>query len=159
MSHVVAYVDIVIPEDAVENGTLVAALEELDLELVVGKKKFNWYESWQQDYHQRDAAYRNGIKPAKYGQCEHVIRPKNAASGDYEIGLVRNPKGEGFIPVFDAWGTGSKLVARVGDRSQKLGTAYNKAAIRQQAQMDGYMLSEETLENGKIKMVATRYGV
>lgn len=159
ISHVVAYTNIVYPESCIQNGTLAAALDELGMELVVGKKTFNWFGSWVEDYHNEDAAYKQGVDPSTYGQCAHVIRPKNAGPEDYEIGLVKNPNGAGFVPVLDFYGSGNALRKFVGHNGEHLGTAYNKAAIRHEAKLGGYAVTEETLPSGKIKLVATKYGV
>jgi hypothetical protein len=159
VSHVVAYTNIVYPEACIANGTLAKALDELGMELVPNKKTFNWYGSWVKDYHQTDAAYKQGIEPETYGKCEHVIRVKGAPSTDYEIGLVKNPNGEGFVPVLDFFGTGNKLRHIVGSHGEHLGTAYNRMAIKHQAALGGYTVTEEAISNDKVKLVATRYGV
>lgn len=159
ISHVVAYKNIIYPESCIHDGTLAAALDELGMELVVGRKTYNWFGSWLNDYKQEDAAYKQGVRPEQYGHCEHVIRPKGASASDYEIGLVKNEEGTGYIPVLDFFGSGNKLRTLVGDQGQHLGTAYNRAAVRQQAKIGGYVLEEQTLESGKIRMVATKYGV
>jgi hypothetical protein len=159
VSHVVAFTDIVYPEACIRDGTLAAALAELGMELIVDKKEFKWYGSWVKDYNKADAAYRQGIDPSTYGHCEHVIRPKGAAANDYEIGLAKNPNGAGLVPVLDFFGSGNKLRELVGPQGQHLATAYNKAAIRHEAKLSGYAVTEEKLPSGKIKLVATRYGV
>jgi hypothetical protein len=158
LSHVVAYTDIAYPEECIRDGSLAAALDELGMELVADKKTYNWFGSWVEDYHKEDAAYKQGIDPSTYGRCEHVIRAKGAPADAYEIGLVKNPNGAGFVPVLDFYGQGNQLRRLVGDKGQHLGTAYNKAAIRMQAKQRGYVLTEETLPSGKIKLTATRYG-
>jgi hypothetical protein len=159
MSHVVAYKNIVYPESCIQDGTLARALDELGMELIVGKKTFNWYGRWLDDYQREDAAFRQGVDPSQYGKCEHAIRIKGARPTDYEIGLVRTADGTGFIPVLDFFGSGNKLREFVGDKGQHLGTAYNKAAIYQEAQVNGYAMTEETLDSGKIRLVATKYGI
>jgi hypothetical protein len=159
VSHMVAFVDIVYPDDSVRDGTLAAALDEIGMELVADKTTHAWYNRWVDDYHEKDAAYKQGIDTSSYGKCLHVIRPKDWRQGDYEIGLVRNPNGEGIVPVLDFFGdSGRKLKDLVGDKGQHLGTAYNKVAIKTEAKQRGYAITEEVLPSGKIKLTATQYG-
>lgn len=128
------------------------------MELVVGKKTYKWYGRWVNDYNNADAAYKQGLNTDEYGKCEHVIKAKGQQGG-YEIGLVKNPNGAGLVPVLDFYGPGAALRDLVGDKGQHLGTAYNKAAIKQQAKLEGYTLTEQKLENGKIRLVATSYNI
>lgn len=158
MSHVVAFKEIVIPESAVADGTLAQALEELGLELQPGKTTYRWYGRWMNDYNEQNAAFNQGVKPSLYGQCEHAVRVKGSGPNDYELGLIKNPNGDGLIPAADFWGSGGKIRDAIGAKCEKLGTAYSRAAIKAQASRQGYALTEQQV-GGKIKLTAVRYGV
>jgi hypothetical protein len=158
MSHVVAFKEIVIPESAVADGTLAQALDELGLELQPGKTTYKWYGRWMNDYNTGNAAYRQGVEPSTYGQCVHAVKVKGAGPNDYELGLIRNPDGAGLIPAADFWGSGGKIKDAIGEKCEKLGTAYSRAAIQAQASRQGYALTEQAV-GGKIKLTAVRYAV
>src|SRR5262245_45823068 len=98
----------------------------LGFELVRNQTTYKWFGSWMNDWHnpQRAAAMR-GHDPKTFGQCEHVLRRKDAQAGDYEIGVVKARDGVGFELVYDSWGSGQKLEAAGGVGLTKIADEYN----------------------------------
>lgn len=118
MSHVSRIPLTITDLDALEDACAL-----IGMEVVRGQKTYKWYGRWMNDYDQDDAAYKYGIKPEDYGKCEHAIRVKGNSEA-YEIGLVKNPNGEGWVPVFDFWAGGKGLQAVVGDNAGNLRREY-----------------------------------
>jgi hypothetical protein len=103
MSHI-ATIDLEIKDlDAIE-----AACKELELELVRNQKTFRWYGQFMGDY---PADSRLSVKD--YGKCEHAIKMK-ADKHAYEIGLVKNPTGNGYLLAFDHFAQSNKITKLTG---------------------------------------------
>lgn len=114
MSHV-ASVDMVITEKQIRDGILAAAIADLGGEIITGQKTYSWYGRTVGDFH--DPLFESlGIKP---GVCEHAIRLKGAAKGDYEAGICKLDDGT-YRVVWDSWGSGQKLDAAFGKGASKL---------------------------------------
>lgn len=149
MSHVVDC-DIVIKDlDAFKE-----ACKEIGLEFRENQKTWKWFGRWMNDYDAEDAAYKAGVKPEDYGKCVHAC----AVPGDrnaYELGLVKNPKGEGFCMVFDFWGEeGAKLKKVIGEAGAKLKTEYSLKVLEKQSKKRGYKVaSVKRRSNGLIEEV------
>jgi hypothetical protein len=128
MSHVTDVKLTIKDLDAVEE-----ACEALGLELVREKKTFEWYGRWVNDFRGATAAVDQGFDPATFGQCEHAIRIKGAAKGSYEIGLVKDPSGDGYRLLYDAWGNGQNLERAAGKGLNRLRHEYAVAQARKNA--------------------------
>lgn len=147
MSHV-ATVDLQI----LDLDALKAACEEIGLIWKEGQKTYRWYQKWMNDYGKDDAAYKNGIKPEDYGKCEHAIGTK---SNGYEIGVVKNPKGKGYVLIWDFFdGTIEKAA---GKQCDKLFKTYSKNVAVKQVKRLGYTAQVTTNANGEIEITATKY--
>lgn len=136
MSHVVDC-DIVIKDlDAFEE-----ACEAIGLEFRRDQKTYKWYGKWVNDYSAENAAYiRAGVKPEDYGKCEHAAAVKGNASA-YELGLVPNPKGEGYVLIFDFYGgNGRALQNAIGKEGNKLKIEYSQRVIEKVAEKKGFKL-------------------
>src|ERR1019366_9119844 len=97
-----------------ELDALKKACAGLGLEFKENQKTFKWYGTWVNDYNAQDAAYRNGIKTQDYGKCTHALSVAGNPDA-YEVGLMPNPNGKGFVPVFDFYGAqGAALAAKIG---------------------------------------------
>ncbi len=118
MSHV-SRIQIVITDLA----SLGKAAAQIGMELVEGQKTYKWYGTWVNDYSAEDAAYRHGIDPKDYGKCEHALRVKGNSDA-YEIGLVKNPDGAGWVLVHDNWAGGKGLEAVAGKDAGNLRREY-----------------------------------
>lgn len=99
---------------------------------VVNQSAWRWYGRWVNDYSATDAAYQHGIAPEKYGHADAgmILRHPDAS---YDIGVYKNPKGEGYVLVYDNFcsGRGLEVVAGVG--LTKLKTEYGVKAVQAQA--------------------------
>jgi hypothetical protein len=150
MSHVVSN------ELVIQNlEDLATAAKECGLVLKMNQKKFKWFGAWMRDYHQKDAAYKLGIKPEDYGKCDHALCIPNSP-GAYEIGIVKNPKGPGWVLVYDFWD--GKLKPLVGEGCEKLNKAYYEASVKRVAQLQRVQFhKKEVLVDGRVKLVVRRH--
>ena len=126
-----------------------------------GRTRYNWYGSWQDDFHGRFAAVDQGFRPQDFGKCEHVLRRADARPGDYEIGVVRSPDGVGYQLLYDAYGSGAKLEQVAGHHLEDLQRDYTVALATQRAHeqlmAEGFEECEaEELQDGRIKLRWTR---
>ncbi len=151
MSHVAA-IDICISDDPAGMKALTAACTELGLKFIPGQKTFQWFGAWMDDYNQKDAAYKMGIKPEDYGKCVHAIQMPGC---DYEIGVVNRPDGKGLTLCYDFFGPGRKIMDHLGKGCEKLRQMYgvNKATLAAKAK--GYMVQRKSLNDGTIKLQFT----
>jgi len=122
------------------------ACGEVGAEFREGQQTFEWFGRWMDDYHDADAAYKNGIKPEDYGKCDHAVHVPGAK---YEVGLVSQPDGS-FNLVYDGWGPGG-LHQKLGKGIETLRQAYAVEVVREQVLMQGLdIASESTLEDGSV---------
>ena len=148
MSHV-ATVDLVFKD----LEALKKVCEDLGLIWKENQKTYRWYGTWVRDYHAQDAAYKNGIDPKNYGKCEHAIGTK--ANG-YEIGVCKNPNGDGYVLVWDFYdGTIEKVV---GKQCHKLYQSYSKNVVMKKVKYKGYILKKEIVnDEGEVELEFVRY--
>ncbi len=150
MSHICSIKTIIKDLDALKRAAAV-----LGLELVEGQTTFKWYGKWMNDYSAPEAAINNGFDPKKFGQCEHAIRiPGNA--GAYEVGVVKNPNGEGYALIYDNWQQGRGLEAVIGAGAQKLQQEYSVQVARKQAARLGMRVTQSQGADGKVRLVCRR---
>lgn len=140
--------------------SLAIAAEKLGLELVRDKKTYKWFGQFVGDYND-PAVQALGIDPKQYGKCEHVLRAKDAKAGTYEIGLARNPKGSGFVLLYDFFAGGYGLMEKIssegrhGQDANLLKQEYANQVSRRELARMGFRVSE-TRQNGKIVLNAVR---
>lgn len=96
----------------------------LGLQFAPNRKSFTWY---------------GGGK-----ECDHVIQVPGAK---YEIGVVRNPEGQGYQLVWDSF-SGGGLEARLGKGAGRLKQAYAAEKVRKEARLKGYLVREKKTEQG-----------
>lgn len=150
MSHV-ATVKIIVKD----LSALRKACPELGLEFREGQTSFKWYGRWMNDYNAPEAAVQNGFDPKKFGQCEHAIGIKNNP-GAYEVGVVKNPTGEGYTLLYDNYCGGMGLEAQIGKGATLIKQAYAAEVARKQVMRLGYRVQQQKGSDGKIRLVATR---
>ena len=131
------------------------AAAECGLEFREGQKTHRWYGQWVNDYSGADAAYKQGIKPEDYGKCEHAIGVPNNATA-YEVGVVKNPSGEGWVLVADFWSGGKGLEALAGRNCSKLAQAYGQQVVQKTMKAQGWMVRKTVQSDGPIKLNCTR---
>lgn len=121
------------------------ACNKLGWALKENQKTFKWYGKWVNDYHDEDAAYKQGINTEDYGKCEHAIQVPGAEKG-YEIGILA----DGSI-TYDFYDKG--LMEAVGGKeAPKLAQVYQTEATKLKAESLGYEWSEEILQDGTVKV-------
>ena len=158
MSHVA-----VIKTEVKSLDALKAACKKMGLEFREGKTTYRWYGTWVRDYGQDDAAYLNGVPPEDYGKnSEHAIGiPGNSTS--YEIGVVKNRDSDGNeLPgwklVWDFWAGGKGLDKYVGGADAgKLVAQYSVEALKEEAILQGYAVTEGVDEQGNIQLEMEDY--
>jgi len=152
MSHV-ALVEITITDlDALQKACAACGLE-----FRKDQKTYRWFGKWVSDYHAKDAAYLHGINPKDYGKCIHAIGvPDNKQA--YEIGVCSNPKGAGYVLIWDFWNGGYGLLAIAGENCDKLFQAYTKEVTVKKLKNKGYSLTKTNVyDNGEIELELINY--
>ena len=112
------------------------ACEELGLQLNIGQTKFRWYAGNQ-------------------GNCLHAITiPGNTSA--YEIGVQRN--GDGFRLETDFYAGGKGLVAKVGNKAEKLIEEYTAQVTIQSVEEMGFEVAgRELTGDGTIQLEFVQY--
>lgn len=153
MSHVVSIQTVISDLASLDKACQVLSQElGIDLKLVRNQKTFKWYGKWVGDYNASDAAHQLGIKPEDYGKCEHAITMEGA---QYEIGVVRNPNGKGYVLMYDFWGGsgGGPIKKALRQDLGLLTQRYGVEVAKKVAKQRGYRgVTERRLPNGKIKL-------
>lgn len=95
--------------------------------------------------------------PATYGQCEHILRLKNATSADYEIGVVRALDGDGYDLHVDTWQQHRLIAAVGGSEMNKLRREYSAVVAlkraKQKLALKGFVARpREELAGGRIRL-------
>ena len=93
---------------------------------------------------------------AAIGKCDHAIRLNSYKDGEYEVGVVKAQDGVGFALVFDAWGSGHKLVEAFGAGLNRLRQEYAAAVASRKAKQKlvpkGFRLTREDLPTGQVRL-------
>ena len=137
------------------------AAEECGLEFMEGQTNFKWYGRFMNDYHGSDAAVTQGFDPKEFGKCLHALRVKGNDQA-YEIGVVKNPNGDGYRLLFDYWNGGfglMELVAGASDKSQhgigKLHQHYTAEVTMKSLRKQGHSFGKPVWVDGKLEITAT----
>ncbi len=164
LSHVTSIKDVEIKD----LDCLRRACDRLGLEFREGKKTFNWYGQWVNDYNAADAAYKNGVSVKDYGKCDHAIGVKGSpwlnspdANQPYEIGLIENKEKPGvWTLAYDFYAGGHGLVAKVGEGCKDLIKWYSVEVARKEAQVfvaQGWNMDEVyNKATGKVQIKLTQ---
>ncbi|MDE2101706.1 MAG: DUF2997 domain-containing protein [Patescibacteria group bacterium] len=123
--------------------------------LHVGQRTWRWVGAWYDDYHEKDAAYKQGLPPEQYGHGEHAISfPRRLTSDGFEVGICK-VKGQ-LKPVFDFCDGG--LTRTLGGQTcPRLIQAYAAAVTRKQCAKLGYSITESPGEGGSLELTCTSY--
>lgn len=147
MSHIVT-LDLIINDlDA-----LAKASEKLGCELVRNVKSYKWFGKYMGDY-----PLPKDMEKENLGKCDHVIRVKNPANQNaYEIGVVKNKNGSGYILAYDFWQGGYGLEEKVGTNCASLKQRYTAEAVLNKIKgRRDIARMEEKNEKGKLKLTIT----
>jgi hypothetical protein len=150
MSHV-ANVEV----EVTDLDVLKKACEALGIEFREGQRTWKWYGKWMDDWNTSDAAVTNGYDPKLFGKGEHAIRVPGAT---YEIGVVKNPTGNGYRLIYDNYGSeGRKISERLGGmKLTKLNAEYTATLSARQLRRKGFRVTRTVLTNGSIKLKALK---
>lgn len=147
MSHVAAAETIVLDQHL---SILKHVCNHLGLKFVEGAKTIRWFGRWVNDYDAKDAAYRLGIDTKDYGTCEHRIEVPGC---NYDIGLIKNPKGQGYMLYYDFFGEGGKIKEQFGQQLGGILQPYATAVAYTKMVQAGYEVQKIECPNGEIKLV------
>jgi hypothetical protein len=117
---------------------------------VLHQDTYHWYGSWVKDYHQPDAAYKNGIDPKDYGKCAFALHMEGVT---YEAGVCKRRDGKGYSIVWDFYSDGRTLSTYLGKGAEKLMVEYQKQFIKKHAHAEGLTFTmEENADEVTIEM-------
>ena len=108
--------------------------------LDASRKTFKWYDRWMNDYHEEDAAYKQGVAVEDYGKCDAVIHFPGV---QYEVGLIKTDAGYRLIFDYVDW----KLCDLMGGKeAYRFMQEYERAAIELQAESMGYNYTTQLVD-------------
>ena len=146
MSHVAT-----IEVDILDLDALAVAGKKIGMELRRGQRTYRWWGHSVGDY-----PLPKGFTAAELGKCDHAlsILGNNQA---YEIGVVRRKDGKpGWALLWDFYAGGKGLEAVVGKDASKLRQRYAAEVAIKNARRQGFRVTEQMGQDGKIKLVCRR---
>lgn len=124
------------------------ACRELGCTFVEGAQEYAWYGT-----SVGDTPLPDGFTADMLGKCQHKIQVPGAG---YEIGVVRNPKGRGFVLLFDYWGPGYPILEKLGgEQLPKLKQAYGVARAMAVAKRRGLSVRKVISSTGAVTLQMT----
>lgn len=118
-----------------------------------GQTKYKWFGRYADDYHDEDAAYKDGIRTKDYGKkCAHAI--SMPGESDYEIGVVEREDGS-YSLVWDFYGSGQAISNYIGKGAELLMTEYSREFILDYAARNGFIMNEYTDSDGNLVLDMT----
>jgi hypothetical protein len=123
---------------------LARAAKRCGLELVKDQKTYKWWGRSVGDY-----PIPAGFTAQDLGKCDHAIRiPGNSHS--YEIGVVKNKTGPGYVLLFDFYGQEKTLIPKVGKNGELLEMAYAVEIAKKDMISQGYTIRERINRHGDV---------
>jgi hypothetical protein len=121
------------------------AAEAIGLEFRENQHHYKWW-----GRHVGDYALPEGFKAANLGKCEHAIGIPNNNKA-YEVGVCKDPSGNGYVLLWDFYGGGLGLEAAVGKDGYRLTQEYSVQVAIMQAQLDGMeVISRSVNSEGEV---------
>ena len=150
MSHV-ANVEVEINDLA----ALKSACAKLGIEFMEGQRTYAWFDRYLADSNEGRQTVRDGFRPEDFGKCEHAIKVPGSR---YEIGVVKNPRGNGYRLIYDEYGQQGKVITdRLGGTQlTKLKSEYGAVRATRHLQRQGYRVARRVLANGTIKITGVQ---
>ena len=118
-----------------------------------GQHTYKWYGKWMDDFHGSSAAVDNGFKADDFGKSEHAIKVEGA---DYEIGVVKNPTGEGYRLLYDNYASGTRIAKRYGAGLEIIKNSYAERVAVKQLQRKGYRVSTRLNAKGQRQVIGVK---
>jgi hypothetical protein len=112
---------------------------------------YKWYGRIVGDSQAYQAALAKGFKQSDFGRCEYVLSTNDPNA--YEIGVVRNPDGNGYSLLYDSWGPGAALEKLGGQGLCKLTQEYGAIVAMRELIAQGFRATRVTQENGDIQLI------
>jgi len=130
------------------------AVEQTDgLTFCEGQRTYKWYGKWMNDFHGSSAAVDNGFDASDFGKSEHAIKVEGA---EYEIGVVKNPNGDGYRLLYDNYASGRKIAKRYGDGLETIKNSYAERVAVKQLQRKGYRVSTRVNAQGRRQVIGVK---
>ena len=146
MSHVAEISVEILDLDALE-----IAAKKIGMELRRRQRTYRWWGESVGDY-----PLPKGFTAAELGKCDHALSIPNNNQA-YEIGVVRRRDGKpGWILLWDFYAGGKCLQAVVGSEAVKLRQRYAAEVAIKNARRQGFRVTEQVGQDGKIKLVCRR---
>ena len=118
-----------------------------------GQKDYQWYGKWMHDFHGSAAAVDNGFDPSDFGKSEHAIKVEGA---EYEIGVVKNPTGDGYRLIYDNYASGKQIAERYGSGLETIKNSYAERVAVKQLQRKGYRVSTRVNAQGQRQVIGVK---
>lgn len=142
MSHVVNIQLEIKDLDALE-----AACKALGLTYDRTATKWRWYGKWMNDYSGKDAAYKHGIEPSRYGKADAGVITVPGAH--YDIGVYKTQNG--YALIYDNWQSGGGIEKALGAGTPDLNKQYGaQVALKRLKKMGWRATAKETRVNGRL---------
>ncbi len=140
--------------DALDAACKELSAAGLGVHLHRGVKTYAWYGSSVGDY-----PLPAGFTKEMLGKCDHMISVDGA---DYQIGVVRNPQGRGFVLLYDFWGISKGLPIKEklgGESLPKLKQAYAVNRAMAIARKKGQQVRRVVAANDTVTLQITGAGI
>lgn len=118
-----------------------------------GQQSYKWYGRWMDDFHGTNAAVDNGFDASTFGKSEHAIKVDGS---EYEIGVVKNPTGNGYRLLYDNYASGRKIAERYGTGLETIKNSYAERVAVRQLQRKGYRVSTRVNAKGQRQVVGVK---
>lgn len=146
MSHVTT-----IDLEVKDLNALERAANVLGLELVRDQRTYKWWGQSVGDYPLPEGFTENDL-----GKCEHALRVKDNDQA-YEIGITTRRDGKpGYQLLWDFYGGGYGLQAKVGEDGKLLKQSYAAEVAAKHLRLQGYRVSQTLEGDGRITLKAKR---
>jgi len=118
-----------------------------------GQQSYKWYGRWLDDFHGTDAAVDNGFDASTFGQSTHAIKVDGV---EYEIGVVKNPTGEGYRLLYDNYASGTRIAQRYGTGLETIKDGYAERVAVRQLHRKGYRVSTRVNAQGQRQVIGVK---
>ena len=131
---------------------LKTACNQMGLTFVENQKTYAWYGTYLADSDVGRSTVTSGFNPEDFGKCEHAI---TVPGSSYEIGVVRNPSGNGYRLIYDEYGQGQSIAKHCGGTDlPRIKQSYAEARATKHVVRQGYRVTRRVLANGRVEIKA-----
>lgn len=126
MSHVTQMELVVTDLDILRSNA-----EECGMEMIE-TGTYKWY-----GRHVGDYPIPEGFTQEDLGKCSYALRVKGNPNA-YEVGVIKNPNGDGYVLLWDFWQDGFGLKDAIGSDGHRLTQGYQADVVVKQARREGF---------------------